>query len=67
MMIIMKEDDPGTINHVGFISWRNRFEQLKACKKLSKELMLVAQHPTRWWDWCILKDKKKTNRTIFDR
>ena len=32
----MKEDDPGTINHVGFITWRNRFEQLKACEKLSK-------------------------------
>ena len=32
----MKEDDPGTINHVGFITWCNRFEQLKACEKLSK-------------------------------
>ena len=30
-------------------------------KKIRKELMLVAWHPTRWWDWCKSKDEKKKN------
>ena len=32
----------------------------KACKKdISKELMLVAWYPIRWWDWCKPKYEKK--------
>ena len=26
---------------------------------MSKELMPVAMHPTRWWNWCLLEDEKK--------
>ena len=25
-------------------------------KDISKELMLVAWHPNKWWDWCISED-----------
>ena len=32
----------------------------KALKKeLNEELMPVAWHPKRWWDWCLPEDEKK--------
>ena len=34
-------------------------------KDVSKELMPVALHPTRWWDWCMLEDEKKEKVPIF--
>ena len=40
---------------------------LLACKKgITKELMTVAWHPTRWWDCCIPEDDKKEIKPIFD-
>ena len=42
------KDDPETIIHVRLLAWRNAFEKRKAFKKeMSKELILVALHPTR--------------------
>ena len=42
------------------MAWHNRFKQKKACEKeISEQLMSVAWHPTKWWDWCISKDEKK--------
>ena len=46
---IFDEDDPETIDHVRLMTWRNRFKQCKACKK---EIMPLAWHPIRWWNWC---------------
>ena len=35
------------------MAWDNRRKQHNACKKdISKELMTVASHPRKWWDWC---------------
>ena len=31
-------------------------------KERSKELMLVAWHPTRWWDWCMSEDEKEKKK-----
>ena len=28
-------------------------------KDKSKELMTVAWHPTKWWDWCMPGDEEK--------
>ena len=54
------KDDPETIIHVRLLAWRNAFEKRKAFKKeMSKELILVALHPTRWWDWCMSENEKK--------
>ena len=52
------QDDPETIIHVRLMTWHNTFKQLKATKNISKELMPLACHPTRWWDWCMPEDKK---------
>ena len=43
----------------------NRFKQGKVLKKeISRELMLVVWHSTRWWDWCVPEEKKRKT-TIF--
>ena len=44
----------------------NKQTECKAFKKdITKELMLVAWHPTRWWDWCLPEDEKKEAEPIF--
>ena len=32
---------------------------------ISKELVSVAWHSTRWWDWCIPEDEKKEVKSVF--
>ena len=39
--------------YVRRMTLHNRYKR-KSCKKdISKELMPVAWHPTKWWDWCM--------------
>ena len=60
------EDDPETIIHVRILALRNKFEKRKTLKKdISKELMPVARHPTRCWDWCLSEDEKKEIEPTF--
>ena len=28
-------------------------------KRIAKELMSIAWHPTGWWDWCMSEDEQK--------
>ena len=39
--------------------------KLNHLKKLSKELLLVAWHPTRWWDQCMTEDEEKRIEPVF--
>ena len=40
--------------------WYKGYEQCKAQKaKIKEELMPVAWHPDRWWNWCVPEDEKK--------
>ena len=60
------EDDSVTIIHVRLLAWHTKFEKNKAIKKeLNEELMPVAWHPNRWWDWCVLEDEKKEIKPSF--
>ena len=34
-------------------------------KELNEELMPVAWHPNRWWEWCISDDEKKEIDRMF--
>ena len=51
------------------LNWHIKFERYKAIQKeFNEELMLVASHPKRWWNFCMNEDKKKKkerNRTNF--
>ena len=42
------------------ITWRNAYIKRKAQKaKIKEELMPVAWHPDRWWNWCVPEDEKQ--------
>ena len=54
------EDDPKTITYITLLAWHIKFEKRKALKKdINEELMLVAWHPKRWWNFCMTEDEKK--------
>ena len=60
------EDDPETIIHIRRLSWHIKFGKPKAFKKeLNEELMLIAWHPRRWWNFCISENEKKEIKPIF--
>ena len=41
-------------------------ENVKAQKtSIKKELMPIAWHPSRWWDWCIPGDEKKEPEKLW--
>ena len=49
-----------------FIKWHNGYQKRKAKKaKIKDELMPIAQHPSRWWDWCVPEGEKKETENIF--
>ena len=42
------------------------YKKRKAQKaKIKKELMPIAWHPSRWWDWCVPEDEKKETGKLF--
>ena len=42
------------------------YKQRKAQKaQIKEELMPVAWHPDRWWNWCVPEDEKKELQNIF--
>ena len=46
--------------------WYKGYKQRKAQKaKIKEELMPVAWHPDRWWDWCVPEDEKKELEIYF--
>ena len=60
------EDDPDTIIYIRLLSWHIRFEKRKVLeKKISEELISIAWHPKRWWDFCMPEDVKKEIEPIF--
>ena len=60
------EGDPETVIHIRILAWHIKFEKRKALEKeLNKELMLIAWHPRRWWDFCMSKEEKKEIEPIF--
>ena len=47
------------------IEWHDGYKKLKAQKaQVKKELMLIAWHPSRWWDWCVPEDEKKEREKL---
>ena len=61
-----REDNHEIIIYVRLMVWPNRFKQRKTFKEeISKTLMHVAWHHTRWWHWCKPEDKKKETEPPF--
>ena len=46
-----------------------RYDECKKRKaqkaSIKEELIPVAWHPSRWWDWCVPEDKKRETEKFF--
>ena len=41
------------------IKWYDGYKKRKAQKaKIEEDLIPIAWHPSRWWDWCVPEDGK---------
>ena len=58
-------DDPDTIILIRVLAWHTKFRKRKELKKeLSEELMPVAWHPDRWWDFLALHTKFRKQKEL---
>ena len=49
-------------------TWYEGYIKRKAMKKnIKEELMPIAWHPDRYWDWCVPEDEKKKLGGWFDK
>ena len=61
-----EEDYPDTIILAKHLAWHIDFETLKELEKgIDEELMPIAWHPKRWWNFCVSVDEKKEIDPIF--
>ena len=52
----------------GVIEWHDREDhpKRKAQKaQIKKELMPIAWHPSRYWDWCMSEDEKRETEKLW--
>ena len=48
------------------IEWYEGHQKRKAQKaKIKDELVTIAWHSSRWWDWCIPENKKKEAEKLW--
>ena len=50
------------------IEWHDgEYHQKHKTQKASikKELLPIAWHPSRWWDWCVPEDEKKETEKLW--
>ena len=53
-------------NDEGLIKQYDGYQKRKAQKaSIKKELTPITWHPSRWWDWCVLKDDKKETEKLW--
>ena len=48
------------------IRWRNAYQKCKTQKaQIKKELIPIAWHPSRWWDWFVSEDEKRDTEALW--
>ena len=58
-------DDDEYCNYDKLIEWYKGYQKRKAQKaQIRKELMPIAWHPSRCWNWCIPEDEKKETEKL---
>ena len=51
---------------VEVIEWYDGLKKRKAKKaQIKEELMPLAWHTSRWWNWCVPEDEKKETETFW--
>ena len=58
------KDDPNTVIFINRLAWQNKFKKRKEQKKISGELMPIAWHPRKQWNFC-MPDEEKEIEPIF--
>ena len=49
------------------IEWYKGYQKRRTQKvQIEKELMPIAWHPSRWWDWCMSEDEKKETEKLWN-
>ena len=49
-----------------FFEWYDGYKKRKAQKaSIKEELMPIAWHPSRWWDWCVPEDEKRDTEALW--
>ena len=60
------DGDHSTDDEDKFFGWYNGYKKQKAQKAwIKKELMSIAWHPSRHWDWCMPEDEKKETEKLW--
>ena len=59
-------DNDDYCNDDEVIKWYEGYQKHKVQKaQIKKELMPVAWHQSRWWDWCVPQDEKKETEKLW--
>ena len=54
------------LDKYNFFEWYEGYHKRKAQKaKIKDELIPIAWHPSRYWDWCISEDEKKETEKLW--
>ena len=60
------DDDAYYCNEDNFFEWYEGYRKRKAQKaSIKEELLPIAWHPWRYWDWCISEDEKKETEKLW--
>ena len=61
-------DNNDHCNDDGLIEWFEGYQIRKAKKaKIKEELLPIAWHPSKCWDWCMSEDEKKKQKNYGDK
>ena len=59
-------DEDEYCNDDEIIEWYNDYKKRKAQKaKIKEELLPIAWHPLRWWDWCMSEDERRDTEALW--
>ena len=59
-------DDDYYCNNDTLIEQYDRYKKRKAQKaSIKEEILPIAWHPSRYWDWCMLEDEKKETEKLW--
>ena len=59
-------DDDDYCNYDKLIRWYDGYKKGKGQKvQIKEELMPIAWHPSRYWDWCMSEDKKQDTENFW--
>ena len=50
----------------GYIEWYDGYQKRKVQKaSIKEELLPIAWHRSRWWDWCVPNDEKQETEKLW--